>query len=513
MRPSLKFDRVSFAYDGMPGDLLSDVTAYFPQGGWTGIVGANGCGKTTLLRLAAGELEPSAGSISTIGAASYVVQRTDTAPDGFDDFMADDSLEAVDWRVRLDIRPEWAGRWETLSHGERKRVQIGVALASGPQVLALDEPTNHLDASAKDTLLSALKAFHGAGLIVSHDRDFLDALCSQCLFIFPPSATMRPGGVTEGEEQDRREQEHIRERHEKAVVESRTLRASAQRRFELAQQLAARNKPSRKDRITANDHDGRAKRNLAKLTGKNSWAVTQSAAISKRAAKADAQRKAFAVRKEYEMGFWLDGGEASKRDAVFVLDAGEAPLGGGRRLVYPDLRVSPTDRIALTGPNGIGKSTFLRHIMPFARVPEDKILVVSQEITAEESARLLAEVKELHDEELGRVMTSVSRLGSRPGRLLQSECPSPGEVRKLMLALGVNRGIHLLVMDEPTNHLDLPGIECLEDALVECPCAMIIVSHDRRFIERVARIEWRLAETGSDTVALLRGEVRETKDE
>ena len=96
----------------------------------------------------------------------------------------------------------------------------------------------------------------------------------------------------------------------------------------------------------------------------------------------------------------------------------------------------PDDRIALTGSNGIGKSTFLRHILPFANVPEDKLLVVPQEITEAESSRILAEVKELGSEALGRVMTSVSRLGSRPGRLLSSESPSPGEIRKILLALG-----------------------------------------------------------------------------
>ena len=99
-------------------------------------------------------------------------------------------------------------------------------------------------------------------------------------------------------------------------------------------------------------------------------------------------------------------------------------------------------------------------------------------------------------------MTSVSRLGSRPGRLLASESPSPGEVRKLLLAMGVDRGIHLLAMDEPTNHLDLPGIECLEDALAECPCAMLLVSHDRRFLAKTAKTEWRFSETEPGVVEL-----------
>jgi len=71
-------------------------------------------------------------------------------------------------------------------------------------------------------------------------------------------------------------------------------------------------------------------------------------------------------------------------------------------------------------------------------------------------------------------------------------------VRKLLLALGVNRGPHLIIMDEPTNHLDLPSIECLEDALAECPCALLLVSHDRTFLEKITRKEWMLEKAGGD---------------
>ena len=84
----LRFNGVSFAYDGMVGNLLEDVEAYFPEGGWTGIVGANGCGKTTLLRLASGELEPMDGTISRPASALYVVQRTDDPPEGMAEFFA-----------------------------------------------------------------------------------------------------------------------------------------------------------------------------------------------------------------------------------------------------------------------------------------------------------------------------------------------------------------------------------------------------------------------------------------
>jgi len=495
----LRFDRVTFSYPGMAEPLLADVTAHFPEGTWTGIVGANGAGKTTLLRLAAGELAPSDGSVRQIGSAQYAVQRTDAPPDGWDDFMDAWDPVAADVRQRLGVDPEWAGRWETLSHGERKRVQIAIALWHGPDVLALDEPTNHLDAEAKRVLLEALKSFRGVGLLVSHDRDFLDALCSQCLFVFPPRVAMRPGGVTQGMEQDRLEQARARDEHDADAGKARRLKAAAQRRREAAEQSAARTNRLKAKKLPANDHDGRAKRQLAKLTNKDGWGFSQSAALKSRAAKLLAPDRS--IRVDYEMGFWLEGAEKSARNYVAELPAGEIDLGDGRRLVHPSLAIRPDDRIAVVGANGLGKSTLVRKVVACANVPPEKLLVVPQEIGEEASRAIHADVKRLERGPLGRVMTLVSRLGSRPGRLLASSTPSPGEIRKILLARGVERGPHLVVMDEPTNHLDLPSIECLENALAEAPCALLLVSHDERFLSRLAKIRWTLSQEG-DAVRL-----------
>jgi ATPase subunit of ABC transporter with duplicated ATPase domains len=89
-------------------------------------------------------------------------------------------------------------------------------------------------------------------------------------------------------------------------------------------------------------------------------------------------------------------------------------------------------------------------------------------------------------------MTVISGLGSRPERLLESHEPSPGETRKLLLAMGVVRQPYLIIMDEPTNHLDLPSIELLEQALSECPCALLLVSHDKRFLEATTYRRWEI---------------------
>jgi macrolide transport system ATP-binding/permease protein len=106
----------------------------------------------------------------------------------------------------------------------------------------------------------------------------------------------------------------------------------------------------------------------------------------------------------------------------------------------------------------------------------------------------MAKARMLPNEKLGRMMTVVSRLGSRPHRLLDSVEPSPGEIRKILLATGIANTPYLIVMDEPTNHLDLPSIECLEHALTDCPCGLLLVSHDQRFLDALARKRWHISE-------------------
>ena len=169
-------------------------------------------------------------------------------------------------------------------------------------------------------------------------------------------------------------------------------------------------------------------------------------------------------------------------------------MGKQKRLSCPALMIKPDDRIAVTGPNGAGKSTLIRHIVDSLNVPEEHIAYVPQEIDAIQSKKILDRVLSLPDHQLGHLMTIISRLGSRPHRLLDSIEPSPGEMRKLLLALGMTREPHIIIMDEPTNHMDLPSIECLEQALAECPCGLILVSHDNIFLKKLTQKQWNITQ-------------------
>ena len=161
---SILFQNVSFTYERSTQPLIRDLSVHFPQG-WTGIVGANGVGKSTILKLATGGLDPQQGRVMIPEFAIYCQQRTDNAPDQLYDLISSINGEAFGIKGRLVVEDDWIERWTTLSHGERKRAQIAVAMWRKPQVLAVDEPTNHLDIEAQDMLFAALSTFRGVGIL------------------------------------------------------------------------------------------------------------------------------------------------------------------------------------------------------------------------------------------------------------------------------------------------------------------------------------------------------------
>jgi ATPase subunit of ABC transporter with duplicated ATPase domains len=494
--PSMKSDQsaslqdVWFTHDGAVNPLFEHLSVVFSKG-FTGIIGPNGSGKSTLLQIVCGLNTIDQGSISLPEHSLYCPQRTDDPPNDLDQFLLDTDAQAYALRGRLDVDETYSSRWSTLSHGERKRTQIGCALWQEPRLLAIDEPTNHIDAQGRTLLINALRRYRGVGLIVSHDRDLLDELCHHTLLLEPPAHTLYRGGYSRAMEE--------RELAHKQAVENRNIARQEQARLQ-REINTRRSKASRADKdrskkgLTGKDHDAKERIDRARVTGKDGQAGRLLKQMEGRAARASADLQNATVTKQYETGIWM-AGSTSPRSHLLDVQPGVLPLGQTRSLHHPALHMKPTDRIAITGSNGLGKSTLIRHLLKHANVPDEHLTVLPQEISVGEGAQILNTAKALHTDDLGRVMNIVSRLGSRPERLLDSRQPSPGELRKLLLALGMARTPHLIVMDEPTNHLDLPSIEALEEALADCPCGLLLVSHDRRFLDRLTTGSWKL--TGS----------------
>ena len=492
---SMDFLNVSFCYDSQGNWLLRDFTAQFAAG-WTGIVGANGAGKSTLLRLAAGELAPLSGVIQRPEPCIYCQQRTDEPPAMLDQLLAGSQAEACRIRGQLGLEADWLARWDSLSHGERKRAQIAAALWRRPAMLALDEPSNHIDAQARDLLMEALRGYRGIGLLVSHDRQLLDELCSHCLFMEHGQAQMRRGGYTAGRQQGQAAAQEIRRRHAQAKAQLRRIEQEMTRRRQYA---AGEAQMRSKRKLAKGDSDGRARIDLARVTDSKSGASLRQ--LEGRLGQAEQAVSDIRVVKQDAMGIWVPQAR-SRRDRLFRIAPGRIALGPGRVLEFPELVMPNDGRVALCGPNGAGKSTLLRHIVAGMSLPADKVLYMPQEISAGQSRLILEQVRAMDHDRLGRILNIVSHLGSQIEPVLQTSQPSPGETRKIMLAMGIMDACHLILLDEPTNHLDLPSIECLEKALADCPCGLLLVSHDQVLMGRLTRTAWRI-DRADESVARL----------
>ncbi|MCD4707137.1 MAG: ATP-binding cassette domain-containing protein [Candidatus Sabulitectum sp.] len=485
-RTFLRLNDVSYTYPGSINHAVNGVSLNLDSG-WTAFAGANGCGKTTVLKLAAGLLSPDTGSVVSSGSAIYCAQRTDHPPGNLEEFLFDWSRDSIRLRDILQIKDDWAGRWKTLSHGERKRLQIAAAIWAAPAVLALDEPFNHLDIHGRSLLIRSMKEYQGCGLLVTHDRRAMDKLCSSCALFFPEGVQLYKACYSSAIRADRQRRELLVKHRKEAEANYIRLKRDARKKMIKARTIQAHasgNDISFKD-ICKYNYDGPSRVDgIVQKTGQRSREA------SARSDKALEHMESITYRKVYKSGIEL-AGEGSARNSLLNMQSGQIMM-GSKTISYPDLVILPESRIALTGRNGSGKTTLLNQIRAELNCPEDKLIWISQEITAEESSLCLAEAKKLSGDDLGQVMTIVRRLGSDPERILTSAVPSPGESRKLLLALGLAKKPWLVVMDEPTNHMDLPSVECLEKALNNYTGALLLVSHDREFLSSTTCTQWEI---------------------
>lgn len=478
---------VGYAYPGTPQPILTDISVTFPQG-WSGLLGDNGCGKTTLAKIACGIIEPDSGSVINGFHSVICPQETDTAPDGLLDFASDYGREARELRTLFGIENDMPWRFELLSHGEKKKLQIAVALWHHPNMLVLDEPTNHIDRKTRVLLIDALRGFHGIGILVSHDRELLDALAERCISFEPGGIVVRPGTYTAAREQREREQHAAVRKRKAAKAELSRIRAEKQTRAQEASRASAR---LSKRHIDRKDHSSKERINLAKYSGQDGRRGRISSQIDARLEAAQKHVEAAYVEQRYEGDLWFHT-EPSSRKVLLRIPAMRIPC-GERNLSIPRLFVENTDHIGIVGDNGTGKTTLIQHLRAMA-ADDIPILDIPQELSRKESRQILARARNLSDFEKGRLLSTIAQLNSDPARILSGNTVSPGELRKLALALGALDGPELVFMDEPTNHLDLHSIEALERALASYPGALVVVSHDPTFLNACTNRIWTLAE-------------------
>jgi ATP-binding cassette subfamily F protein 3 len=521
--PLLSATRLVKSFGTLP--VLSGVSLSIEPGEKIGLVGRNGVGKSTLLRILAGREAPDGGTVHLRAGArvGYLPQlpepggeRTlwEEVASAFADLAAlearlatlEAQLEGSDVHgdpahletvleeyARARDRYERAGGFTyeatlrralrglgfreeqfaaplgTLSGGQRSRAALARVLLDAPDLLLLDEPTNHLDLDALEWLQEALAEYRGAMVLVSHDRYLLDAVTSRTLELEAGRIEDYPGPysfyVTEREARRARQQELFDRQQE----EARALRAFI-------------------DRYRAGQRSRQAKSREKRL---------------EKLPRIAAPRTARTLSFRWEV--------PRRTPATLVRARGLAKrFGPVEVLREATFEIHRQDRVALIGPNGAGKTTLLR-ILAGRERPSSGLLEVTSGVRV---GYLPQDADETLDP--GRTVLEQA-LGDRPlepeqvrrvlGRFLFSgeEADKPvgqlsgGERRRLALATLVLDRPDLLLLDEPTTHFDLPSLEALEEALLAFPGAILLVSHDRALIDRVARrllvlLEGRLAE-------------------
>ena len=483
--------------------LLENVDLAVERGERVCIVGRNGAGKSTLMRLIAGVIRPDDGEVRVAsgvriaGLAQEVPQAMagsvfDVVAAGLGDagaLLADyhrlshaldepgaakalgevqariEALHAwdLDGRVtrvlsRLEL-PE-AAEFSTLSGGLKRRVLLAQALVSEPDVLLLDEPTNHLDIEAIDWLESFLLAFRGAIVFVTHDRRFLRALATRIVEIDRGAVTSWPGDY---DNYLRRREERL---HAEAQANAQFDRKLAQEEVWIRQGIKARR--------TRNEGRVRA---------------------------LEAMRRERAERRDPQGRVRLAAatGSASGRKVIDARDVGLSL--GGRRIVEDfSTTILRGDRIGVIGPNGAGKTTLLRLLLG-ELAPQSGEVVHGTNLDIAYFDQQRAQLREgssaLENVADGREFIEIGATRKHVIGYLQDFLFTPerarapitalsgGERNRLLLARLFSRPSNLLVMDEPTNDLDIETLELLEELLADYAGTLLLVSHDREFLDRV----------------------------
>ena len=527
----LRLESISKIYP--TGEVLKDITWEIKLGERIGLVGVNGAGKSTQLKIICGLEEPSTGKIIRQGepaiaylkqefevdfnrtvreelfqafvvAASVLNQKKELEQD-MSSIRAEEDSAYLDSLIiklgNLQTRFESLNGYELeakvekllpsigftsseadqlvgkFSGGWQMRIALGKILLQDPDLLLLDEPTNHLDIETIQWLEDYLKSQRSAIVIVSHDRMFLDKTCTQIVNIERGIARTYIGNYS-------------------SYLEQQKIEKEAKQSSFLRQQKELDSQQAYIDRFRASATRSTQAKSREKLLNKVERIEAPLELIAgPKFGFSDVPRSGKEVVNIEDLTH-------SYEDNIIFLDA--------------NLKVEPGERIAFVGPNGAGKSTLLRLVMGLEKPNEGKVNLGKYNVKPGYFEQNQAEALDLNKTVIDTLFDAVPDWTQTKARSLLGNFGlsndsvfkevgqiSGGEKARLALALLLVKPINLLILDEPTNHLDIPSKQMLEDAIRDYEGAALIVSHDRFFISRVAN---RIVELRDGQLLLYRGD-------
>jgi len=471
--PLLQLTDISLTFGGDP--LFSDLGLVVQPGDRVALVGRNGSGKSTLMKVMGGLVEPDAGArfLAPGVATGYMEQHPDLT--GFatlGDFALSNMDPSEEYKLlsaaeglKLNLEADVSAA----SGGERRRAALAKLLAEAPELMLLDEPTNHLDIEAIAWLEAHLSSTRAAFILISHDRAFLRALTRATLWVDRGQVRRQEQGFDRFEEwRDKMWDEEDQQRHKL----NRKIKAEA--------------------RWAVEGISARRKRNQGRVRALQDLRAERASQIKRQGAAAMA----------------LDAGPKSGKQ-VFVME--DVSLAFGDRTIVKNfsLKVNRGDRIALVGPNGAGKTTLLK-LMTGEVAPDSGTVKIGTNL---EMAVFDQNRAALNPEDtLWSAMTEdpATRVRGQGDHVMvrgtpkhvvgylkeflfdeaQARAPvkslSGGEKARLLLARIMARESNLLILDEPTNDLDIETLDLMQELISDYDGTVILVSHDRDFLDRVA---------------------------
>ncbi len=485
--PLLQMSGISLTFGGDP--VFSGLDLVVQPGDRVALVGRNGSGKSTLMKVMAGLVEPDAGDIVVPPGKSVGYMEQDPDMQGFSTLgdYASSGLEPGELykveRAGEGLKFDPSRAVETASGGERRRAALAKLMAEAPDLMLLDEPTNHLDIEAIGWLERELNTTRAAYVLISHDRAFLRALTRATLWIDRGEVRRQEKGFEAFEAwRDKVWEEEDLQRHKL----NRLIKSEA--------------------RWAVEGISARRKRNQGRV----------------RALQALRAERAAQIQRQGSAAMSLESGQKSGRKVIEA--RGLAKSFGGLQIVRNfDLLVQRGDRVAFVGPNGVGKTTLLKMLLGEVEPDEGSVaLGTNLEVAVFDQTRSqLDPDMSLWDSLTGDPSMRVSgkadqvMVRGQPKHVVgylkeflfderQARAPvrslSGGEKARLLLAKLMARSSNLMVLDEPTNDLDVETLDLLQELLDDYDGTVLLVSHDRDFLDRVATTTIAMEGNGRATV-------------